>query len=572
MVVMISIGATAGSPDSVSSASSQDNSINTEIIFKIPVGDEGIHYEGADNPDVLTWGPPAFTVAPDGTYWIADTPDDHLLRFSQEGKLLDKIFIGDFVTGAGDLEVTSSGIWVLDVASIPPKVVQLNHNGKIISLHHLPKGLWLEDGLSGISIGSDGSLIVECIGGHAITQLITSGGEIKLEELEGYEFQGKVYSAYPADMREKDTSEGYILAGDKRIDVAVTNDLGGLSILHINSDGSFYAKVVELVLHNTFQVDQKVYHYNATGTLIGMARVPLAERYTSVEHGLAVGPDGEVYALITKPDSGEIRRLEFNANLLPILPQIAIDDSESTGDAVTSEPCLRTRAEIISVANEYLNNSTFLSSYHINNNSAYSGRVKPSYLGNAGYYSSVPYSWNLWDTVAQFNNFMNGDNNNYFAGNASTTYYSCGRGIDCSGLVSRAWNLSSHYGTCTLDDADVSRSLSSPYVLKPGDIMNLCGEYSGHVIIFGEFFEDGMKGYEATMYNHIDRVAYIYRPFDTIDEYTPREYKRVCNTIHLPLINKTEMYLDSKIALSDPYPPPEDSQSPAPLLPPYPYP
>jgi hypothetical protein len=42
---------------------------------------------------------------------------------------LKKFFNSDFVIGAGDLEVTSAVIWALDVASIPPKAVQLNLNG-----------------------------------------------------------------------------------------------------------------------------------------------------------------------------------------------------------------------------------------------------------------------------------------------------------------------------------------------------------------------------------------------------------------------------------------------------------
>ncbi len=342
--------------------------------------------------------------------------------------------------------------------------------------------------------------------------------------------------------------------------------------MHINSDGSFLAQVVELVLNKSFQVDQKVYRYDASGKLSGMSRVPLSSQYTTVEHGLAVGPDGEVYALITKPDRGEIHRLEFTANLLPILiPAAEKDEPGRAGLDNTSEPCLRTRAEIIGVAIEYLTNSTSLSSYHINPNSACSGRVKPSYLGNPGSYSSVPYSWNLWDTVDQFNNFMVGVNNGYFAGNASTTYYSCGRGIDCSGLVSRAWNLGSHYGTCNLENATLTRPLFSPYALQPGDIMNLCG-IDGHVIIFHQFSGDGMMGYEATTDDNIDKVESTYRSFYSIRTYTPREYIRVCNTIHLPLINKAEMYLDSGIPASDPYPPPEDFRSPAPLLPPNPYP
>ncbi len=443
----------AAATELMNSAPSQVNTThdNNQVVFSIPVGDNGIHYEGADNADMLIWGPPAFTVAPDGTFWIADTPSDHLLRFKSDGLLLDKIPIGDFVIGAGDLEVTTEIIWVLDVASIPPKVVQLKQDGEMVSIQELPKGLWMENGLSGIAIGADGSLLIELLGGQIVTQFMSPTGTIELEDLGGYEFQGKVYSTHPANMRAKDASEGYILAGDNRIEVAVANDLGGLSVLHINSDGSFVVQVVELVLNKSFQVDQKVYRYDDSGKLTGMARVPLASQYTSVSHGVAIGPDGEVYAMVTQPDRAEIQRLSFDTELEPILISPTETEERYYGEVSFLAETCRERDLIIDVANEYLNNSTYLSSYHINDNSACPGRVKPSYLGNPGYYSSVPYAWNTWDTIAQFNSFMGGGTNGYFAGNASDSYVSCGRGIDCSGLVSRAWDLSSHYGTCSLE-------------------------------------------------------------------------------------------------------------------------
>ena len=91
-------------------AINQDDINYNEVVFQIPLGDKGIHYEGIDNPGFLTWGPPALTIAPDGTFWIADTPDDHLLQFDLHGALIRKIAIGDLIIGAGDLEVTPSNV------------------------------------------------------------------------------------------------------------------------------------------------------------------------------------------------------------------------------------------------------------------------------------------------------------------------------------------------------------------------------------------------------------------------------------------------------------------------------
>ena len=186
---------------------------------------------------------------------------------------------------------------------------------------------------------------------------------------------------------------------------------------------------------------------------------------------------------------------------------------------------------------DYIDNSTYLNSYHINDpNNECPGRQKPQEMQSAGYYDSVPYAWGMWDSVEQYNGFMNGDNNGYFAGDVNSTYESCSRGIDCSGLVSRAWGLGYHHGTCTLEN--ISTPLSSTDYLQPGDIMNRCATTPRHAIIFDRFYLDGIKGYEATIYDHQDKVVYMYRSFTTIETYTPRRYDDVCNRFHLPLIEK----------------------------------
>lgn len=549
----------------------QEDSIYSEIICQIPLGDKGIHYEGADNPGYLTWGPSTLAIAPDGTFWIADTPDDHLLQFDLHGVLIRKIAIGGLIIGAGDLEVTSSNIWVLDVASIPPKIVLLSLNGFLISSYDLPEGLWLENGLSGITQGTDGSILVEKLGGHVITQIISPSGDLDIKTLGGYDLNGNELSAYPADMRKIDASKGYLLVGENRIDVTVMNDLAGLSILRINPDGSFFVKVVESVLNQSFQVDLKVYHYNASGNMIGMARVPLADQYTSVDHGIAIGIDDTVYALVTRRDGAEIRRLVFVDELAPILSQVEVNEKDQLEDVSIRLDYCRNRGAIIAVADEYLNNSTYLNLYHIEDNGACEGRVKPSYLDSAGMYASVPYAWNLWDTVDQFNTFMSGGVNGYFAGNASNIYLSCGRGIDCSGLVSRAWGLGSHLGTCSLEWESISTQLSNVYDLQSGDIMNLCDpEGIGHAIIFDSFGEGGMWGYEATTSSDYDRVVLTFREFNTILGYTPRQYKYVCNTIHLPYIRKYEVEIGSDNQVLNPYPPSDSVLSKTPQPTPYP--
>jgi hypothetical protein len=330
--------------------------------------------------------------------------------------------------------------------------------------------------------------------------------------------------ALPLEIKAK---RGHITAGDRSIGVAVTNSLGGLRLLGVNPDGSFYVIAEEVVLSETIQVDQTVRHYDATGKLLGLARVPLAEQYTYVEHGLVVGPDGAVYVLITWPDRVEVQRLRFSKELKPILPTASAETSAQNGEAKAVAPLqgCRSRDSMMSVASEYVNNWKYLNSS--NTDGACSGRCKPRYITvpNA-YYASVAYDWGGWDTVSAYNSFMHP--NSYQAGDAprtgcAATVEGCSKGTDCSGFVSRCWGLSSKQSTCTL--RDISGQLTSILVLLPGDIVDKCGV---HVVLFASYSGNGLYAYESTTLSAYDRVVYTYSPYSRFSGYEPRRYYNVC--------------------------------------------
>ena len=177
---------------------------------------------------------------------------------------------------------------------------------------------------------------------------------------------------------------------------------------------------------------------------------------------------------------------------------------------------------MISTAASYRNNSKYFNS--TNTDGTCSGRGKPRYISGAGTYSSVPYDYNGFDSVSGFNGYM--DPNNYQAGDIDTTASeSCSKGVDCSGYVSRAWQLSSKYDTCTLED--ISTLLSSTSLLLRGDIINKCNE---RTMIFVSFSgSTGFYDYESTTYNSYDRVVYITSTWTRVSSYSPRRYNNVCS-------------------------------------------
>ena len=510
-------------PRSVIQVSTQDTNAY-ELVFTIPVGEDGIHYEGEGVPEMLTWGPTAFTVAPDGSFWIADTIGNRLLHYSSKGEFLSAINLSGLVVGIGDLEATPSDILVLDIAAVVPKIIRLSQGGQLLASYEIPEGLQIENGLSGIAIGDKGEILVEMEGGASVFQLVNAEGKLSPQSLGGYIHRGRLYKARPADLGAKDTSRGYIVAGNTRIEVIVAHDLAGLRFLGFNPDGSFHVIVEEMVSYPAIHVDQTIRHYNATGELLGLARVPLAEQYVYVPHGLALGPDGAVYALITRPRRVEVWRLRFVHTLKPILSAAYPKEIPQKGERQDStiQSC-RSRDLMMSVASGYTGNSKYLNS--TNTDGYCPGRCKPRYIGGPGTYPSVPYDWGGWDPPGSYNSYMD---NGKQAGDAprsgcSATVESCSRGTDCSGFVSRAWGLSYKHSTCTLES--VSCQLKGVSCLQKGDILVKCGVHTVLVKIRGT---NGVYAYESTTYNAYDRVVYLFSYWSRFSGYTPRRYCNVC--------------------------------------------
>lgn len=337
-----------------------------EVVFTVPIGEEGIHYEGVGVPEMLTWGPAAFTVAPDGNFWIADTVGSRLLHYDPAGNLLGKIDLKGLIVGATDVEVAKSGIWVLDQASMPPKVIRLAEYRDVLGKYDLPPGLRLEDGLTGIALGDEGELLVEREGDAYVTLFTDKAGKlVEMVTMNGYIHKGKLFAAHASGQSSTAARSGTILAGQLRIEVETENDLGGMQILGFGPQDDFFVSLDELALNQDtgLQIDQTVRHYDASGKYLGVARVPISEQYTYVQQGIAIGPDGSVFILATLPDRAEVLRLVFTQSLDSILFELPVmsDLTEIHDESFEIEACV-SRDTIISTASGYPNNSKYLSS------------------------------------------------------------------------------------------------------------------------------------------------------------------------------------------------------------------
>ena len=282
-----------------------------EKVFDVPVGEHGITYEGIDVPERQRTGPQAFVVASDGSFYIADTMGGRVLHYSSTGDRLGIINPCDWVVGIGDLAVIDSDVVVLDIAANPvPRVLRCSPDGKVVASYDLPVGLRLENGLTGIAVGDNGEVLIELEFGASLYQLTDTSGLYAPRRLEGLVQRGRLYKVVSP----------YLIAGDAKIEFKFSSGYGGLYFLGTHADGSFYVVQEDVLNWNPVEVDQTVHYFSTEGRRLGMARAPLAEQFIYMTHGLAVGPDGVVYAMITRRDHVEIVSLNFFGHLEPLVP------------------------------------------------------------------------------------------------------------------------------------------------------------------------------------------------------------------------------------------------------------
>jgi len=487
-------------------------------VCSIPAGRDGVTFTHENVTDMRASGPAAFTVAPDGSFWVVDTMARRLLHYSSDCRQLGILDVRN-VVGISDIAVTNSSIYLYDRYAQQPVVIHLSLSGAEYGRHVVDRDV------TGVMMGERGEVVTERLFGAAFQQLLDSSGKLAVTSLPGVTQDGVVYHAAGADLSKADASTGTITLGSRTLEVKVPNAVGGLRVLGVQRDGGFFAKMEEVALANGFRVDQTIRSYDAAGNLRGQARVPIQDNYAYVENNVAQGPSGDVFALMTYRGRAEIQKLGFSTTLSPILPVVTITQEDVappvTGQCRSATDMANTGSWFTGFARGY--NSTNISG-------ACSGRTRPRWLTTAGTaYTGVAYDWGGWDTPTIYDNALY---NGRQAGDIDTVnptgsngVEACSVGADCSGLVSRAWNLGTKQSTSTLPS--FSWQLANRSSLARGDVMNCAGS---HVTMFDYYISNGIQNWEATTSFSADRSVYVGRDWTYFGNcnYLPRRFNSKC--------------------------------------------
>lgn len=580
------------------------------IVASLSLGEGEIHYANVGLEDHEAWGPSALRAADDGTFWIADAAANRLVHVGRDGHVAGAISLAGHVTGARDLLVRDNDLFVLDGSAMWPHVVRYSLAGSVLDDAELPSSA--ETLVDGFLPSPDGRVLLHA-GGVAVFEWRDG---VIAGTLEAYTLGAQRFGVEFPDVFGDDDIGHQVQLNVARGHALLSFDhfVSSVRLLRAMPNSETFWSLEEVTFDPQVLVDAIVLHLDAQGRVLGRARMPVADQFMFVEHDVSVNADGDAYLLHTMDDGAEIALIEWQDDLDPVLDERraqaqqahASDAVDAHADlpalgmeggvGVTGEPLTdtcRTAQSMVDVGFEYVNSATWLSSKNLDRaNTRCAGRKVPRYITSqntttqnagaqcsgtspgSGYecIRSVPYDWGGVETVASYRTAMKAGKQ---AGDTDKTVEECSHGIDCSGFVSRAWDLYDFYGKVHAGTGQLgsySKSISGGKTSHPGcmkgvsmpgkatpaqaaeitagcnnsnvkiatgDILLLAGT---HVTLFRKFGTasdkdlDGKKiasgrfpfHFESTQSRGYDRVSYDHWPWARFDSYEPRRYKRVC--------------------------------------------
>jgi hypothetical protein len=280
-----------------------------ETLLSIPVGENSLQYFGGDPPGSKINGPNAIAVLSDGSFAIADLVGNRIWHYAPGGQVQNIIDLSSMdVRQITDLRASDTELILLEEWGERYRVHRLSYSGELLASYDIPKGFHLEDGLTGIAFDCEGEVLLEIADGSELYRLVDPQGNLEGSIIKtDYLCNGKTYmgiNSGPGKTR-------IFIAGSIRLHTQLTTDFGGLRLLDVLQDGSFYLIREDVVTDPLITVDQTIHYISASGVQQGVAHVPISDYYYPIMRNLAVGPDGKVYALLPQPNSVDIIRLNF---------------------------------------------------------------------------------------------------------------------------------------------------------------------------------------------------------------------------------------------------------------------
>jgi uncharacterized repeat protein (TIGR02543 family) len=533
----------------------QTNFIPTEV-FQLKWGN-GESQVGLLKVPGRSYGPQSFAVDEGNKIYILDSANQRILIYDLSGNLFSSVPISQ---RADDLCLGIKSIYVLYSAEM--KVVEYSLNGTIIATYPL---IDTKSPIVGIHFTSEQGLFFETADGTSYP-LIEKGVKVTLEAQNKRKIIGLNRNNDYFFLERKNLLQGIIrildFEGKVKKELPVLKkeqNIESLTLIGTDNEKNIYLVVEEST--NSFEVRRYLRKYNHEGVLLAEAIIPYSN-YAYTFRDLRVTKTGKVYQLLPLKENAKVliwipdttKATLFEESLYyffsdtslrheDFLPGDSIDivDTEQLDveKAIFFYAASIAQNEIMSRAESYRTYYFYVSSSNITGGASCSdGTTVITPVTSPGYYTGVLYKWGGFSGLTGVTSCTNDIGYCYdeglaagkYAGDKHTTDWgsNCAVGVDCSGFVSRTWDLSTKQSTSTLPS--YSCGLGSNEYLVAGDILNSTSV--GHVMLFEKRESDGrFTVYEASAWDWkvSKRSYYAYE----ITSYLPYRYKNLTGVFQI---------------------------------------
>ena len=363
-------------------------------------------------------------------------------------------------------------------------------------------------------------------------------------------------------------------------DIFIKSQRGSIELLNIiGIDAKQHLYIIVEEILDDEKVLRFLQKYSLTGDLLASVELPYS-LYAYTLKDLIVTPLGDVFQILPFKkgleivqwatvdkglDSKSLTSSNYQQNLFShteeqendFLPS-ETEDSELDGKFTKGFNQKITRQKIIKQAKAYVNYKFYVGRNNLTRSSGIYDYNRNKWvitpMRRTGYYKGVPYKWGGDDSLGRFKQGLQSGKK---AGDKCTAknrkcrgqYFGSSKavGVDCSGFISRVWNVYGKYGTRNLPN--ISIRLRSKHDLQAGDILNK----KGHVRLFSHKSRGRFYVYEATASHGLWKVVMRSYASWQLKKYKPYRYKYIDERISYDVSEKkpVRLYIYGKTRLTE---------------------
>ncbi len=344
---------------------------------------------------------------------------------------------------------------------------------------------------------------------------------------------------------------------DRKKEIQFPNSLAYSSIIGIDKYSNHFILIEEFESHIPLKVKRSILTIDKNSEVKSKLSIPLV-KYLSLIKEFQIDEEGNLYHFYSEESSFSIIKIRGLANSnkadlvypMEFQKEIHFNEFVKTTEYKGINPlevqALASRLGAVKIGERYVLHKYSVSSKNLapTNTTASDGDVvrTPPWLVE-GINAKVPYKWGGFQSI---NQFTYGIATGKYAGDINTSGVSAyAVGVDCSGFVSRCWQLTYHSATSMMPN--ITTQYGDWNSLRPGDAIHKVG----HVRLFIERNDDGsFKIVEASARDW--GVSYWSYKASDLTTYTPRYYNNMSNdyTFNRPTMVKAEIDISDDIKLT----------------------